>query len=139
MDSGKNQANSSLNEQDEACVRALIFNNSCVLSMVLNTAIELDLFGIIARAGPGAQIYPSQIVVQLKTEDPSVPAWLDRMLRLFVSNSLLTCSMHSLEDGTAERLYGLAPVGKFFVRNEERGSLNGLSGLAGHPANMEVW
>ncbi|GMP79168.1 hypothetical protein CsSME_00034823 [Camellia sinensis var. sinensis] len=64
---------------------------------------------------------------------------LDRLLSLLVSHSLLTCSAHTLEDGSSERLYELAPAGKYFVENdEEKGSLAPMVPLAFHRATFGI-
>ena len=138
MDSNESQIKAYVDEEEEACLRALIFNNSVMIPMVLNTAIELDIFEIIAKAGPEIHLSAAQIASQLKTENPFVASRLDRMLRLFVSHSLLSCSTRTLEDGSLERLYGMAPAGKYFLRNGENGSLAALSAFGSHRANMEI-
>ncbi|KAL7145236.1 hypothetical protein ABFS83_07G067400 [Erythranthe nasuta] len=92
--------------------------------MVLAAAIDLDgLFEIISGAGDGARMSASDIAAQL----PSA-AVLDAMLQLLASHSLLICSTNVVGDGdgdgdgdggAVERLYGIAPAGKFFVKERE--------------------
>ena len=62
----------------------------------------------------------------------------NRMLRLLASNSLLTCSMSTRKDGSVERLYGVSPAGKFYVQNEDGGSMDSISSFACHRATVEV-
>ncbi|KAA8538619.1 hypothetical protein F0562_028187 [Nyssa sinensis] len=106
--------------------------------MVLNAAIELHLFDIIARAGPHTQISAADFASKLPTQNPDAPAMLDRILRLLASHSLLSCSLHTLEDGTVERRYGLLPAGKFFAQNQDGPSLASVVSLANHRAPAEV-
>ena len=48
----------SLKEEDESCVQAMLFSNTYVFSMVMNAAIELNLFDIMAEAGDGTYVSP---------------------------------------------------------------------------------
>ncbi|KAF6156767.1 hypothetical protein GIB67_033236 [Kingdonia uniflora] len=110
----------SKDEDEEACLHAMQLTSLSVLPMVLKTVIELDLLEIIAKSGPGAHISPSEMASKLPiNKNPEAPVMLDRMLCLLASYKVLTCSMHTLEDGRVERLYGLAPVCKFLVNNDD--------------------
>ncbi|XP_050256132.1 isoliquiritigenin 2'-O-methyltransferase-like [Quercus robur] len=125
-------------EDDDPCLYALLQSSSHVFPMVLNAAIELNLFEIIAKASPDAFLSPSEIASKLPTQNPDAPYMLDRMLRLLASYSLLTCSMRTCEDGRIERLYGVSPAGKFYVQNEDGGSVDSISAFALHRATVEV-
>jgi hypothetical protein len=140
MSSTQNQfGKPSINEEDDdACLYAMLLSSSHIFPMVLNAAIDLNLFEIIARAGPDVYMSPSEIASQLPTQHPDAPYMLDRMLRLLASNSLLTCSMSTREDGSVERLYGVSPAGKFYVQNEDGGSMDSISSFACHRATVEV-
>ncbi|XP_048227335.1 caffeic acid 3-O-methyltransferase-like isoform X2 [Ricinus communis] len=128
-------------EEEESCLNAMLFSSSHVFPMVFRAAIELDLFGIIAKSGPGgAHVSASEIASHLPTKNPDAPSMIDRMLRLFASHSLLSSSLRTLHDGRVERLYGLTPACKFFLGSkEEQGSLAPLSALSTHPATVQVW
>lgn len=133
-------APSPLSEEDEACLRAMLFSSAHVFPMILNAATQLGLFDIIARAGPGAQLSPSEMASELGAmNQQEVPPKLDRMLRLLASHSLLTCSMKTPEGGKVERLYGLTPASQFFVKNDGEESLASLLALSLHPAPQQVW
>ncbi|KAK7848236.1 isoliquiritigenin 2'-o-methyltransferase, partial [Quercus suber] len=125
-------------EDDDPCLYALLLSSSHVFPMVLNAAIELNLFEIIAKSSPYAFLSPSEIASKLPTQNPDAPYMLDRMLRLLASYSLLTCSMRTCEDGRVERLYGVSPAGKFYVQNEDGGSVDSISAFALHRATVEV-
>ncbi|KAF7145893.1 hypothetical protein RHSIM_Rhsim04G0104600 [Rhododendron simsii] len=129
---------------------------SIVLPMVMKAAVELQVLDIIAKAGPRAQLSPSQIASQLPASallcNPGAPKMLDRMLRLLASHSILTCSavdFHSddhhdspstaaaaLED---KRLYGLTPLAKYFVPNQDGVSLGPLMCLVQDNVCMKSW
>ncbi|KAF2323703.1 hypothetical protein GH714_036652 [Hevea brasiliensis] len=126
-------------QEEEACLDAMIFSSSRVFPLVLRTAIELNLFDIIAKAGPGAYVSASEIAAQLPTSNPEAPSMLDRMLRLFATHSLLSYSSRTLEDGRIEKLYGLTPACKFFLGTVEEGSFAPFSAFAYHRATLEVW
>ncbi|KAH9784033.1 Flavone 3'-O-methyltransferase 1 [Citrus sinensis] len=93
--------------------------SAIVLPAVMQAVVELDVFEIISKAGPGAKLSVAEIVAQipLKDNNPEAAATtLDRVLRLLVSYNALHCSF---VDG--QRLYSLAPVSKHFVRNNRDG------------------
>ncbi|XP_042495637.1 caffeic acid 3-O-methyltransferase-like [Macadamia integrifolia] len=110
-------------EEEEACMYAMQLATLQALPMVLRSAIELDLFEIIGKAGAGAHLSPSEIAAHLPTNNADAPVMLDRILRLLASHSILTCSQHTLDDGSSspspQRLYGLAPVSKFLINNKD--------------------
>ncbi|XP_042508450.1 caffeic acid 3-O-methyltransferase-like [Macadamia integrifolia] len=106
-------------EEEESELLAMQMVSASVLPMVLKTAVELHVFDIIAEAGPGACLSPVDITSRLPTENPDAPHLLDRMLRLLVSHSLLTCTVLSHD----KRVYSLAPASKLFVKNKDGGSL----------------
>lgn len=128
-------------EDDDACLYAIHLSTSFTFHMVFKAAIELNLFDIIASRGsrPDAYMSPSDIASHLPTKNPDAPFLLDRMLRLLTSYSLLTCSVSTGEDGRVQRLYGLAPAGKFYVQNEDGYSLGAVPLFSLHPPLAEVW
>ena len=110
-----------------------------VLPMVLKASIELDLFEIIAKAGPGAYVSPSYIASQLTTSNPNAPVPLARMLRLLASHSILTHSQKNLPGGMVQPLYGLGPVCKYLIKNEDGASIAPLCLLNQNKVLMESW
>ncbi|KAI8571277.1 hypothetical protein RHMOL_Rhmol01G0107000 [Rhododendron molle] len=71
---------------------------------------------------------------------------LDRMLRLLASHSILTCSLvnddrdQSPDHGlVGRRLYGLAPVAKYFVPNPDGVSLAPFLYLAKEKVFASSW
>lgn len=128
------------NEEADRCSYALQLVFSGALPMVLNTVIKLNVFEIIAKAGHGAQLSPSQIVSQMPTENPEAPIMLDRMLRMLASYSLLTSSVvDPSSHGSGQRVYGVGPVSKYFVKNENGASLGPLLDLLQDKVLTDIW
>ncbi|RWR86531.1 caffeic acid 3-O-methyltransferase 1 [Cinnamomum micranthum f. kanehirae] len=126
-------------EEEEDCMFAMKLASAAVVPMTLKAAIDLDLLEIMARAGPGAHLSTAQIASQLPTHNPDATTMLDRMLRVLASHSILTCSFVTREDGSTERLYGLAPVCKFLTRNGDGVSIAPLVVLIHDKVFMETW
>ncbi|CAA6656098.1 unnamed protein product [Spirodela intermedia] len=87
--------------------------------MTLKAAIELNLLEIISQAGSGSQLFPEEIVPELRTENPDTAAMVDRILRVLASYEILTCSIVDSDDGKVRRRYGLVPVSRFLTPNED--------------------
>lgn len=102
---------------------AMELASSSVLPIVLMAAVELKVLDIIAKAGPGAQLSPSEIASRLPaaTRNLDTPEMLDRMLLLLASHSILTCSVELSSDQPLlvfeqqRRLFGLSAVANYFV------------------------
>ncbi|KAK1273923.1 Caffeic acid 3-O-methyltransferase [Acorus gramineus] len=134
-----NSRTASEEEEEAACLYSMILASSSILPMTLKAAVELDLLEIIAAAGPGAEISPSEVASQLPTSNPDAPVMLDRILRLLASYKILTCSLVEGEDGKVTRLYGLAPVAKFLTKNEDGVSMAALVLMNQDKVLMESW
>ncbi|PIA40014.1 hypothetical protein AQUCO_02500023v1 [Aquilegia coerulea] len=139
MGSPQNNLNLTPEEEEEAFLHALQLATAAALPMVLKAAIELDVLEIIAKAGQGAYITTTEIASQLSTNNTQAPIILDRILRLLASYKIITCNMRNLEDGEVERLYGLAPVCKFLVKNEDGASMAPLLVMNHDKVLMESW
>lgn len=63
---------------------------------------------------------------------------MDRILRLLASYSILTCTLVTKE-GHAQRLYGLAPVGKYFVKNGDGVSFAPLVLMLQAKTSVDCW
>ncbi|XP_058195788.1 cathecol O-methyltransferase 1-like isoform X2 [Rhododendron vialii] len=133
-------------EEEENCLYAMQLASSSVLPMVLKAAAELKVFDIIAKAGPGAQLSPFEIASCLPDScNPGAPEMLDRMLRLLASYSILVCSELSSDQPPPaalvgqRRLYGLAPVAKYFVSDQGGVSLGPFLFLFQDKVFMDSW
>jgi caffeic acid 3-O-methyltransferase / acetylserotonin O-methyltransferase len=129
----------SSNEEDDHSSYALQLVFSGALPMVLNTVIKLNVFEIIAKAGPGAQLSPFQIVTQMPSENPEAPVMLDRMLRMLAAYSVFTSSVVDSSHGSGQRVYGLGPASKYFVKNENGASLGPLLDLLQDKVLNDMW
>ncbi|KAK7410774.1 hypothetical protein VNO78_01853 [Psophocarpus tetragonolobus] len=136
---GETQITPSHVSDEEANLFAMQLASASVLPMVLKSALELDLLEIIAKAGPGVELSPTHIASQLPTHNPDAPVMLDRILRLLASYNILSFSLRTLPDGKVERLYGLAPVAKYLVKNEDGVSIAALSLMNQDKVLMESW
>lgn len=142
MNSKESQARISTDEEDKRAQQyAMQLVSASVMPMVLKAAIQLGVFEIIQRSGPGALLSLSQIASQLPTQNnPDAPLILDRILRLLASYSILTFSLVAdHQDGQVVRLYGLAPVAKYFIRSQGGGSLSSMLDLFQDRASIDIW
>ncbi|KAJ0052770.1 hypothetical protein Pint_00679 [Pistacia integerrima] len=121
-------------EKEESFAYAIQLATGSVLPMTLKAAIDLDIFEIIAKAGPGAKLSASEIASQMSAQSKDAPMMVDRILRLLSSHSVLTCYVVGLE-----RLYGLAPVSKYFLRDQNGVSLSPLMALIQDKVFMDSW
>ena len=74
-------------EEDESFSYAMQLTTSFVLPMALQSANELGVFDILAKAGPEAKLSPSQIVAHLPTKNPDAAIMLARILRMLACHS----------------------------------------------------
>ncbi|KAM3381693.1 caffeic acid 3-O-methyltransferase [Capsicum galapagoense] len=125
--------------EDEAFVFAMQLASASVLPMVLKAAVELDLLEIMAKAGPGAFISPSELAAQLPTKNPEAPVMLDRMFRLLATYFVLNCTLRTLPDSRVERLYSLVPVCQFLTKNGDGVSIAPLLLMNQDKVLMESW
>ncbi|KAK2984342.1 hypothetical protein RJ640_026966, partial [Escallonia rubra] len=110
-----------MTSEEEDLARFMQLPVGFVLPMVLKAAYELDVLEIMAKAS--AQLTSREIASHLPTQNPEAPAMLERVLRFLASNSFLTCTLITEEDGNSKRLYGLAPICKLFVRDHNGASM----------------
>lgn len=96
----------SINAESEACFTALILCFKQVFTAVLNAAIEINLFDIIAKEEQihGAFMSASEIASKMPTQHSELPNRLERILHLLASHSLLTCATHTNVDGSTRRV-----------------------------------
>nr|GEX20669.1 caffeic acid 3-O-methyltransferase [Tanacetum cinerariifolium] len=125
----------------ESILYAAPLATACTLPMVLKAAIELDLLETIAKEGPDGSCSASELAAQVgaTVNNPEAPVMLDRMCSLLASHSVLTCSFKETHDGVRERFYGLAPVCKFLIKNEDGVSLAPLVLMNHDKILMESW
>lgn len=122
-------------EEEESFCYAAQLVNSLVLSMSLQSVIELGVFDIIAKAGEGAKLSAAEIVAQMPSNNLEAPMMVDRILRMLSSHSVLRCSVVADD----QRVYSLTPVAKLFVTNEDGVSLGPLVALLQDKVFLDSW
>jgi hypothetical protein len=128
-----------VDSEEEACLFAIQLASASVLPMVLKSAIELDLLELIAKSGPETYVSPAELAAQLPTKNPDAAVMLDRILRVLASYSVLNCTLRNLPDGSVVRLYGLAPVCKYLIKNSDGVSMAPLLLMNQDKVLMESW
>ncbi|KAK9130294.1 hypothetical protein Sjap_010781 [Stephania japonica] len=113
-----------------------------LVPMVMRAAIKLNVFEIMSRA-PATYLSASEIASQLPTNKNSdAHIVLDRLLRFLASHSVLTCITQENDinnGGEVERLYGLTPVCKYFIKNEDGASLCPSLLFTNHKTLLNTW
>ncbi|XP_059458738.1 cathecol O-methyltransferase 1-like [Corylus avellana] len=125
--------------EEESFTYAAQVTSSHVVSMTLRSVVELGVFEILAKAGSGAKLSPTQIVQQMPTKNSEAPTMLDRILRLLATHSLLDCSVVADDSGSLQRLYSLSDVSKHFVCNEDGVSLGPMMALLHDKVFLDSW
>ncbi|XP_004516751.1 isoliquiritigenin 2'-O-methyltransferase-like [Cicer arietinum] len=125
---------------DDAYLSALVLCFSRIFPAILNAAVDLNLFDIIAKtqSSHGSSLYASEIASQLPNQHPELTDRLERMLPVLASYSLLNCSIRINGEGKRERVYALTPIGQYFALDKDGGSLGPLSTLV-HRGCNSVW
>ncbi|KAL2893444.1 Caffeic acid 3-O-methyltransferase [Bienertia sinuspersici] len=127
-------------EEEENYGYAWQIVESMALPMVMYAIIELDVLGTIARTGPDCKLQASEIVERLpKVRNPMAASMLDRMLWLLATYKIVSCSVVESGDGDIKRKYGLSPVTKYFVPNEDGESMAPLVSLNQDKVFVDSW
>ncbi|XP_076938346.1 caffeic acid 3-O-methyltransferase-like [Bidens hawaiensis] len=117
---------------------AMQLATSITLPMVLSNAIKLKVLETIAEGGPGAKLSAQEIAIRLSVSNDDAPNKLDRMLQLLASYSVVTCTQVE-HDSKPVRAYGLAPVAKHFIPNEDGASLSPMMDLLQDQVTIKSW
>ncbi|GLJ55158.1 hypothetical protein SUGI_1183880 [Cryptomeria japonica] len=132
-------ASATIINEEEWLVAMQLGTFTC-LPMAIKAATELDVLQIIANAGDGIQVSPTQIVSQIpNVTNPDAAITLDRILRVLASHSLLNCSVTTGKNGKPERLYGLTPLCKYLVQNKDGLSLAPLALMNQDKVFIDTW
>ncbi|KAJ9564755.1 hypothetical protein OSB04_000721 [Centaurea solstitialis] len=95
---------------------------SISLPLVLENAMKLGVLEVIAEASPNAKLSAHEIACALSIPNQDASNMLDRMLQFLASYSIVTCTQWDRELKSGQ-VYGLAPVAKYLIRNEDGVSL----------------
>ncbi|KAI9098375.1 hypothetical protein K1719_025000 [Acacia pycnantha] len=124
-------------EDDEACLYAMLLSTFQVFPAILNAAVELKVLDKISeKAGDFMSV--SEIASQLPTQHSELHDRLDRMLRVLASFNVLDWTTRTNQHGQVERLYKLSLAGTYFLHSKTE-SLASFSNLQCHPATTKVW
>ncbi|XP_050206964.1 cathecol O-methyltransferase 1-like [Mercurialis annua] len=123
--------------EEESFSYAIQISMGSVLPMVMQTAIDLGIFDIIAKAGPNAKLSASEIASELSTDNPDASMMLDRILKLLVSHGIIGSSDDDHQP--IQRLYYLNGVSKYFAKNEDGVSLGPFMTSSQDMVYMESW
>ncbi|OIW01445.1 hypothetical protein TanjilG_30919 [Lupinus angustifolius] len=125
-------------EDDQACIHAMVLSSFQVFPSVLNAAIDLNLFEIISESAPlGEYVSVSDIASKIPTQHHELDKRVDRMLRVLATFSLLNSTTNTNKDGMVERFYSLSLTGKYFLRNQTE-NLASFTNLTSHPSQVKA-
>ncbi|KAJ8534846.1 hypothetical protein K7X08_016574 [Anisodus acutangulus] len=131
---------SAQSSEERDCTYAMQLLSSSVLSFVLHSTIQLDVFEILAKEAKATKLSAFEIVSHMPNcKNPDAAVMLDRMLYVLASYSLFDCSIVEEKNGATKRVYGLSGVGKFFVRDEDGASMGPLLSLIQDKVFINSW
>ncbi|PHT46649.1 Caffeic acid 3-O-methyltransferase [Capsicum baccatum] len=136
MDVALSMDNISISNEDEnSMMKAMHLPCGLVLNMVLKTAIELDLFELIAKSS-AQQLSSYEIASQIPTKNPNAPLVLERVLRFLASQSFLTCNIIKDDDGNNHTSYKLAPLSQRSIPDKDGSSITPFLLLNADPVSV---
>ncbi|KAF7820064.1 isoliquiritigenin 2'-O-methyltransferase [Senna tora] len=143
--SAQNLENQPLDSSDQACLSAMLLSTNQVYPAVLNAALQLNLFHIIADKAvpPGSFMSARDIVAHLPTtssDHPDTADRVDRLLRLLASYALLTCESRAAHDGSSSSVtvYGISAVGKYCLTHQPGGHVASFAAFLAYKPMSEV-
>ncbi|KAI3678715.1 hypothetical protein L6452_38018 [Arctium lappa] len=107
-----------MSNEEEGLLKVMQINGGIVLPMVIKTAIELDLFEIMAKAN-GVEFSSYDLASNLPTQTPQTISFIERILWYLASQSILTSSVATDECGNSKKLYRMTPLSNQFVCNQD--------------------
>lgn len=129
-----------VSNKEEELLRVTQMMCATILPMVIVTAIELDLFEIMVKViDESGQFTSSDIVSHLHTQNSQTLTIVERILRYLASKSIFTTKVFIDENGVTKKLYGMTPICKYFVRNEEEVSFVDFFLFQNDKVVMESW
>ncbi|XP_047340274.1 caffeic acid 3-O-methyltransferase 1-like [Impatiens glandulifera] len=123
-----------IEDEEENRAYATQLLSSLSLPMTMQAAIDLNVFEIISRSGHGTMLSPLEIASEIPCKNPNAHIMLERILKLLTSFNVLTTTTTN-----GEPRYGLAPVAKYFVKNEEGVSFAPFMTLLHDKAVVRSW
>nr|XP_043635433.1 caffeic acid 3-O-methyltransferase-like [Erigeron canadensis] len=127
-----------MSEDEKVLRRVNQIATQMVLPMVMRSAIELDLFEIMAKT-PGGQFSCHDLASSLPRQNQQTSVLIERILQFLASESILTSTLVEDEKGESKKLYGMTAVSNKFVRNADGTSHASLIFLGCDKVNMDCW
>ncbi|XP_076960892.1 caffeic acid 3-O-methyltransferase-like [Bidens hawaiensis] len=107
-----------MSEEEEGLLKVNQITGGMVLPMVVKTAIELDLFEIMAKT-PGAHFSCFDLASNLPRQTHETPALIERILRFLARQSVLTSTVVKDDHGNSKSLYGMTKLSNNYVRRQD--------------------
>ncbi|XP_071690459.1 caffeic acid 3-O-methyltransferase-like [Rutidosis leptorrhynchoides] len=127
-----------MGSHEDVFTYAIQLSSSISMTMMLHSAIKLKVLDAIGNAGPDAKLSAHEIASHLSISNPDAPEKIDRMLRLLSSHSIVTCTQKDHQPMPI-RVYGLTPVAKYFIPNEDGASLGPPTSLLHDKVLVDSW
>ena len=127
-------------QEEDDILFALKLMSSMAVPLAVRSAVELDIFNILAKAGDeGAKLSAKDIASKIGSKNPEAPNMLDRLLSLLASHSMLSCSLSEDDIASPKRLYSLTPVSKYFVTDADGVTFGHTMNLTTDKVVMKSW
>ncbi|KAF5784783.1 putative (Iso)eugenol O-methyltransferase [Helianthus annuus] len=110
-----------MTEEEEGLLRVNQINGGIVLPIVIKTAIELDLFEIMAKT-PVGNFSSLDLASSLPRQTQETPVLIERILRFLAGHSVVTSTVVKDEHRDSRNLYGMTAVSKNYVQRQDRTS-----------------
>ncbi|KAJ0578139.1 putative caffeate O-methyltransferase [Helianthus annuus] len=107
-----------MSEEEEGLLRVNQITMGMLLPMVIKTAIELNIFEIMAKT-PGGNFSSLDLASSLPRQTQETPLLIERILRFLASHSVVTSTVVEDEHGDSKNLYGMTALSYNYVRRQE--------------------
>ncbi|KAJ0742354.1 putative caffeate O-methyltransferase [Helianthus annuus] len=107
-----------MSEEEQELLRVNQITVGILLPMVIKTAIELDLFEIMAKT-PGGNFSSFDLASSLPRQTQETPVLIERILRFLASHSVVTSTVVKDEHGGSKNLYGMTALSYNYVRRQD--------------------
>nr|QQH14892.1 caffeic acid 3-O-methyltransferae isoform 2 [Cirsium japonicum] len=135
---GSLEEGNTMSNEEEGLLKLAKITLGIALPMIVKTAIELDLFEIMAKT-PGARFSSSDLASNLPTQTPQTRHLLERILRFLATQSVLESTLATDEHGNSINLYSMTPVSNHLVRNQDGNSAGSMLLLFYDKVFVDCW
>ncbi|KOM57217.1 hypothetical protein LR48_Vigan11g024900 [Vigna angularis] len=138
-DNGEAKQLQHVEEEQDGLLFALNMVSSVAFPLGVNTANELGIFDIMAKAGADAKLSAEEITEKVGIKNPQAPTMVDRILRLLASHSMLSSCLGEEGQNSCKRLYSLTYASKYFVSDADGVSFGASLNLILGKVFMDSW